>query len=107
MPVIHIEYDETVVTEANAQLLCEVMHDIAAQATQMEDAPVYAVASRIHFAIAPIEIFIQMSSDTIDDIDELMRLLKENMADWKTKLNYPHKINMTLVLTEWKVEVDI
>jgi hypothetical protein len=107
MPVIHIEYDSQVVSDIDIQRLCKGAHEVAAKVTGIEDVPVYANASQINFAIAPIEIFVRLSRHKIKDLDALMGELKKGMAEWKTGQKFNHKINMSLIPMDWKIEIDI
>jgi len=106
MPVIHVEYNDTV-PEDDMKKLAAAVQKIVSEVTSIEDVSVYANNSQIKVATSPIEIFIEQSAHKIEDIDALMTNLKSEMVEWKSKTRFPHKINMTIIPMKWKVEIDI
>lgn len=107
MPVINIEYDNSKVSESEAQLLAEGAHKVVSTVTQIEDVPVYANSSQIKVAVSPIEIFIRLSDHKIEDADDLMSDLKHAFSEWKTEQNFQHPLNISLIPMGWKIEFDI
>ena len=57
--------------------------------------------------VAPIEIFVEMSAHKIENVDELMRVIKEQLSLWKRQNKFPAPINLTLIPMLWKVDIDI
>ena len=97
MPVIHIEYDKSVLLESDVQLLCKGAHEVTVQVTGVADVPVYANSSHATYAIAPIEIFIRLSDHKITDKIALSNELKMAAIKWKADNNFSHNINMSLI----------
>jgi hypothetical protein len=107
MPVIHIEYDENNITEADARKLAEASHKLVSSITDIEDVPVYANSSQIRVAVSPIEIFVRLSAHKIDDPDKLTAELKSAFSEWSKKEQFNHPINLTLIPMDWKIEIGI
>lgn len=107
MPVIHLEYDDSKLSDAEVLALSEGVRDIVSEVTAIEDVFVYANSARVKVQIAPIEIFVELSANKITDLDELMLEIKTRIQRWKTENNFLLPINLTLTPMQWKIEVDI
>ena len=107
MPMIHIEYDNTKVTDEDIIKLADAIQKIVSTATQIEDVFVYANSAHIKLKIAPLEIFIQMSAHKITDRETLFNAIKVQLADWNLKNKFQHPLNLTLIPMEWKFETGI
>ena len=74
MPVIRIDFDNEAVYEAEIQALSEATQKIVSEVTGIEDVFVYANNSQIKVKVAPIEIFVQLSSNKIKNVDNVVAL---------------------------------
>lgn len=107
MPMIHIEYDNEKVSNDEIIALSNAIQKIVSEETEIDDVFVYANSSEVKVKIAPLEIFVRMSDNKIDDENELMERLKKRLSDWKSEESYIHPINLTLIPMHWKIEVGI
>jgi len=107
MPLIRIEFDNAVVSDADAQALSTAVRDIVSNITKIEDVFVYANSSLIKIQIAPIEVFVEMSAPKISDPDALIANIKNEILVWKKKNGFSHLINLTLIPMTWKIEIGI
>jgi hypothetical protein len=107
MPIINIDYDNNCVKDNEAILVSDVIRDIVSRATKIEDVPVYTNSAHIKVEIAPIEILIRMSANKIDSKENLIKMIKEELKEWKKKNKFKHKINLTLIPMDWKIEIGI
>lgn len=107
MPMIKIQYDDAKVEKNDIQELSSAIQNIVSEVTGIEDVFVYGNSSEIKVKIAPIEIFIEMSSNKVKDSESLIKDIKEKLITWKQENNFPHLINLTLIPMNWKVEVEI
>ncbi len=107
MPVVRVEFNDTIVSNADAQFLCEAAQKIVANVTGIADVFVYGNSSQIKVKVAPIEVWVEMSDYKIADAEELTNRLKTEFHDWKDETQYPHPINLTLIPMSWKVEIDV
>lgn len=107
MPVIRLEYDKDVVTEPDVQSLCLAVQKIVADATGIKEAFVYGNASQITVEIAPVEIWVELSANKVENGDVLAKSIREGLSEWKKEANFPHLINLTLIPMHWKLELDI
>lgn len=107
MPLIRIEYDDTKVSDREAQSLSEATQSIISKVTGIQDVFVYANSAHIKVKIAPIEIFVEMSAHKINDVDGLIKEIKTALSHWKKESGFSHPINLTLVPMNWGVEVGI
>lgn len=107
MPLIRIEFDNAVVSDADARVLSAAVRDIVSSVTKIEDVFVYANSSQIKIQIAPIEVFIEMSAPKISDADALVANIKNEISAWKKKSGFSHLINLTLIPMTWKIEIGI
>ena len=107
MPVIRLEYDDAVVSESEAQTICEATQKVVVDATGIEEVFVYGNTSHIKVQVAPIEIWVEMSDHKVADADALAKSIREGLSAWKKETNFPHLINLTLIPVQWKLELDI
>ena len=107
MPVIRVEYDNAIVSEAEASLLCDTMQKVVAEATNIEDVFVYGNSSHIKVAIAPIEAWVEMSADKVGDAEVLAGNIRTALGAWKDQTDFPHPINLTLIPMNWRLELGI
>lgn len=107
MPVIRLEYDNAVVTEAEAQAICDAAQKVVEGATGIKEVFVYGNTSHIKVKVAPIEIWVEMSDHKIQDADILAKSFREGLSQWKQQTDFTHLINITLIPMAWKLELDI
>ena len=107
MPVIKVEYDDAIVSEPDARLVCEAVQKIVSEITAIEDVFVYGNSSPIKIKVAPIEIWVEMSDHKIADQDELIKSFADKLHAWKEEASYSHPINLTLVPMHWKLKIDV
>lgn len=107
MPVIHIEYDDAVVSDDDARALAVATQKIVADTTQIEDVFVYANTARIKIQVAPIEIFVFMSAHKIPNADALIQEMRTQLSAWKAETAFPTLVNLTLAPMPWKIELGI
>ena len=107
MPVIRIDFDNQKVSEDEVRALSNAMQKIVSEITHIEDVFVYANNSQIKVKVAPIEIFIQLSSHKIEDTDALVAEMKSQLSNWEKENNFEHSINMTFIPMDWKIEIGI
>lgn len=107
MPVVRIEYDDVIVSEADARAVCEAAQKVISESTGIADVFVYGNSSQIKVNVAPIEIWVEVSDSKISDADVLTKELREKLNNWKVKTNFSHPLNLTLIPMHWKVEIGI
>lgn len=105
MPVIRIDYDNKKIEESKIIKLSTAIQKIVSELTEIDDVFVYANNSQIKVKVHPVEIFIQMSSHKIKDLDSLVDKIKSKLSDWKKENNFLHLINLTFIPMEWKIEI--
>lgn len=107
MPVLRVEYDNAIVSEAEIQTFCEAAKNIVVEATGIKEVFVYGNSSQIKINIAPIEIWVEMSDHKVMDADVLAKSFRAGLEAWKRQADFPHLINLTLIPVHWKLELDI
>lgn len=107
MPMIKIQYDNSIVEKNEAQDLSEAIQEIVSNATGIEDVFVYTNSSEITVKIAPVEIFVEMSSHKIKNREELVKKIKDSLSEWKKLSSFPHPINFSLIPMDWNIEIGI
>jgi hypothetical protein len=107
MPVIRVEYDDAVVTEDEAHALCTAAQKAVIAATGIKETFVYGNTAHIKIDVAPIEIWVEMSAYKVKNAENLARDIRNELANWKNEITFPHLINLTLTPVEWKLELDI
>ena len=107
MPIINIEFDDAKLGNDEIVSLSKAMQKIVSDATGIEDVFVYANSAKIKVKIAPVEIFVRMSSHKIKDEDKLVGDIKSRLSGWKKKNAFQHPINLTLIPMNWKIEIGI
>ncbi len=107
MPIIRIDFDGEKVSNKEILSLSESIQKIVSKATSIEDVFVYANSPQVKIHIAPIEIFVEMSAEKINNIKEMMEKIKVSLHKWKEEENFQHSINLTIIPMNWKVEINI
>lgn len=107
MPLIKVLYDDTKLSETEIRNVSEAIRKIVQDATEIEDVFVYADCAKVNVAIAPIEIFVEMSAHKIKNEDNLVQEIKEKLGNWKRESNFIQPINLTLIPMHWKIEIGI
>ncbi len=107
MPVIRVEYDDQKLQHDQVLEISEAIQKIVAEVTAIEDVFVYANSSQIKVKVAPIEIWVEMSAQKIENLDDLFKKIQDRLADWKEESDFPQPINLTIIPMQWKFETDI
>ncbi len=107
MLVIHLEFDDAVVSKEEARLISEATRKIVSNVTKIDDVTVYGRSAEIKINAGPVEIFISMSAHLIPDTGALLQLLRKEFVAWKIESQFPHLINLSLIPTPWKFEIGI
>ncbi|MEX0931218.1 MAG: hypothetical protein WDZ88_00545 [Candidatus Paceibacterota bacterium] len=107
MPLINLEYDDSSVSEEDAQKLSNAVRDIVSQATGIAGVFVYANSAKIKVQIAPIEIFVRMSAKINQEKQGLMDGIKTKLTEWKKENGFSHPINLTIIPMDWQIAIGI
>lgn len=107
MPVIHLEYDNKKISDADAEAISVAVRDIVSNATKIDDVFVYANTAHIKVQVAPLEFFVQMSSSKIDDLDALVLEITNEIKKWKSVNNFTTPVNLSFIPMNWKIELGI
>lgn len=107
MPLIRLEFDDSKVSDPDAEKLSRAVRDIVSDITGIADVFVYANSARIKIQVAPIEIFVEISEQKVSNLDTLFDQCKDRLSTWKKESSFPHPINFTVIPIRWKFEVDI
>ena len=107
MPLINLEYDDSSVTDGEAQKLSNAVRDIVSEATGIADVFVYANTAKIKVQIAPIEIFVRMSAKINKEKEGLMEEVKAKLTEWKKNNEFSHPVNLTIIPMDWQIEIGI
>jgi hypothetical protein len=107
MPMITIQFDDAKVEKVDIQNLADAVQKIVSDVTGIEDVFVYGNSSDIKIKIAPIEIFVEMSANKIANLDSLTESIKEKISIWKRENNFTHRINLSVIPMNWKIEIGI
>lgn len=107
MPVIRIEYDDTIVSDDQAHALAVATQREVAEETGIKDVFVYGNASKIRVGVAPIEIWVEVTASKISNADDTLASLRQRLGGWKVTADFPHPINLTLNLMNWKFAIGI
>ncbi len=107
MPTIRIDYDDSKLKDEEVLFLSNAVQKIVSDITGIEDTFVYASSPHIKVKVAPIEIYVQISSSKIPDKDVLFDNIKNQISDWKKINQFSFPINLTLMPMDWKFGIDI
>ena len=107
MPMIKIEFDDSKLGDDEVKRISEATQKIVSESTGIEDVFVYANSARVKVQVAPIEVFVEMSDNKIDNLDELTSKIKDGISEWKKENNFSQPVNLTVIPVRWKVEVNI
>lgn len=107
MPMINVKFDDSKVGDEKITELCNGLIKIVKDATNIDDVFAYADSPRIKIDVAPIEVFIEMSSTKVPNKDDLFTKIKDGISEWKKGTGFEYKITVTLIPVDWKFEVGI
>jgi len=107
MPLINLEYDDSLISDVEAEKLSNAIRNIVSDATGIADVFVYANTARIKVQIAPVEIFVRMSAKINEENLNLMGEIKTQLVAWKEKTGFSHPINLTIIPMNWQIEIGI
>ena len=107
MPLINLEYNDSVVSDEEAKELSNAVRDIVSEVTGIADVFVYANTAKVKVQVAPVEIFVRMSASITQEKSGLMKDIKNNLTHWKEKSGFSHPINLTLIPMDWQIEIGI
>ncbi|MEQ1500327.1 MAG: hypothetical protein ABL917_03085 [Parcubacteria group bacterium] len=107
MPTIRIDYDDNKLKDEDVLFLSNTVQKIVSDITGIEDTFVYANSPKIKVKVAPIEIYIQISSSKVPDREVLFDNIKNQLSDWKKTNEFKYPINLTLMPMDWKFGIDI
>jgi hypothetical protein len=107
MPVIRIEYDPAVVTDFRARALCQAAKAAVVAATGIPETFVYGNASQIRVDVAPVEIWVEVSTSKVPDPAKTAADIRAKLSEWKQQDNFGAKINLTLIPMQWQLELEI
>lgn len=107
MPMITVKFDSKKVDDSKIIELSNALQKIVSEATNIKDVFVYADSPRITVAIAPIEVFIEMSASKIENVETLFSEIKEKLVIWKKEYQFEVPVNLTIIPMNWKFEVNI
>jgi hypothetical protein len=107
MPLIKVNYDDAVLSDAEAESLCRASVRIVKGVTGIEETFAYGHAARINIDVPPVEVLVEMSAHKIEDGDTLVKTIRRELEEWKREQAFPHKINLGLIPMNWKMEFDV
>ena len=107
MPIIRIDYDNDKVKDEEIVKLSEFLQPLVAEKTDIAEVMVYANYPHIKYKIFPIEVFIEMPANKIEDRQKLVKSIRSEIESWKEKSGFSHLINLTLIPMDWDMEFDI
>ena len=107
MPLINLEYNDSVVSDEEAKELSNAVRDIVSEVTGIADVFVYANTAKVKVQVAPVEIFVRMSASITQEKSGLMKDIKIKLAKWKEENSFTHPINLTLIPMDWQIEIGI
>jgi hypothetical protein len=107
MPIIRIDYNNHQIEDGDVLRLSDAIREIVSKVTDIEDVFVYANNSKIKIKVAPVEIFIEMSSHKIKDVDKLIENIKKPIQEWKIKNDFKIPLNLSIIPMPWKIEIGI
>jgi len=107
MPLINLEYDDSLISDDDAEKLSNAVRDIVSEVTDITDVFVYANTAKIKVQVAPVEIFVRMSAKINEDKLNLMEDIKIRLSAWKQESGFSHPINLTIIPMNWQIEIGI
>ncbi len=107
MPMITIKYDDAQIQDDQIILLSKAIQKIVIETTGIKEVFVYADSPKIKIDVAPVEVFIEMSTQKISDKQKLFEDIKKQLSEWKKANTFTIPITITLVPMEWQFEVAI
>lgn len=105
--MITVKFDSKKVDDLKIIELSNALKNIVSEVTEIKDVFVYADSPRIAVAIAPIEVFIEMSASKIENLELLFEDIKTKISIWRKESGFEIPINLTIMPMNWKFEVNI
>ncbi|KKQ87321.1 MAG: hypothetical protein UT09_C0017G0008 [Parcubacteria group bacterium GW2011_GWF2_38_8] len=105
--MINVKYDDSKVKEEEIILLSNALKNIVSNATSIKEVFVYADSPRIKINVAPIEVFVEISTSKVQNKEKLFQEIRNQLLDWKKKNSFAYPVTITLTPVNWKFEVGI
>ena len=106
MSTIQILFDDSQVTNEEAEKLGVALRDIALNAENSHDvsfAFAFAESPKIKIGLAPFEVYIKVTRWKIDDEKKLLTEITEKLTKWKAENDFNHPVNILLMPMDWLI----
>lgn len=105
--MITICYDADTVSVEDSTILSKGVRDLVAAVIGDSDVFVYADSAVVRVDVAPIEIFVQLNAANEPDSELVNKQLAARLAEWKSRSNFPHVINLNIMPVAWHSTIGI
>jgi hypothetical protein len=105
MPVIKLEFDDSIVNTDTTKEFCEAIRRIVVDSTGLPENEIclYGNNSQIKINVAPIQVWLEISDYKVSDVDKLANDIRDQIVEWKDKTKFAHQIKFMLVPKNQKI----
>lgn len=107
MPMINVKFDDKKVSDEKVTELSKALIKVVQEATNIPEVFAYADSPRIKIDVAPLEVFIEMSTSKVPNKEELFEKIRNGISNWKRESGFEYPITVTLTPVDWKFEVGV
>ena len=99
MPVIRVEFDDSVVNKDTAEQFCQVMRKIVTEAMAVpeNDVCLYGNKSLTKINTAPMQVWLEVSDYKVADKKKLADSIRAQIMQWKGEEQFAYQIKFMLV----------
>lgn len=105
--MVTIKYDNSRVTNPETKTLSEGVKTLIEELLGESDVFLYADSSDITIGADPIEVFIQVNSKNVLNLDKLLSNLVEKLSIWKQQNNFDLPINLNIIPVVWHSKIGV
>jgi hypothetical protein len=105
MPVIKLEFDDSIVNTDTAKDFCEAIRRMVIDSTGLPENEIclYGNSSLVTINVAPIQVWLEISDYKVSNVDKLANDIRDQIVKWKNDAEFAHQIKFMLVPKNQKI----
>lgn len=105
--MIHIYYDDQVVSRTEAQSLTTGVQLLVAEVMNKKDVFAFTNHDDLKAGSDPIEVFVQVNAAKITDPARLAEQIAAAITIWKQANNFVHPVNLNVIPVTWHAKLGL
>ncbi len=111
MPIVRIDYEKSIISQDEIKKVAVATQEFTAKVTKYElkDISVFASENQVTINAAPVEIYVYatFSDSSEEDLELMLRDLKDLIIPFKLENNIITPFNLSIVKMNWKFQLEV